>query len=391
MGTPSCRLHTEIVHTKEAFAALKEEWNHLLQQSLGNTLFLTWEWQFSWWESFGGELFVILVFEKQILIGILPFIRVRRLFLHVLKFIGAMDSDYLDFITKKGFEEKIINFFFKDFLKDHPKIEIVELESINERSPHFQYILKFFPNDRFEVKKKETLCTYIKLPESWEHYLAALTPSMRYFIRRKDNKIRKEFSVRVGIENNQDHLKTRMNDFFEQHQKRWNQLGRPGAFFSNSFKEFHRNVSKRFMELGFLRLYYLELNDRPVASYYLFKYQKSIHFYLTGFDPEYKELSPSVVLLAQAIKDAINEGLDEFDLLREAYDYKLKWGPQTRINQTFTIFKNKPSAKFYILLLFVIRRCAEIVKNLLSSHSKLIIRKALPQRIVNGFDPFFRE
>ena len=145
------------------------------------------------------------------------------------------------------------------------------------------------------------------------------------------------------------------------------------------------------MELGILRLYYLELNNKPVASYYLFKYQNSIHFYLTGFDPEYKGFSPSVVLLAQAIKDAISEGLDEFDFLREAYAYKLKWEPQTRINQTFTIIKNKASAKFYILLLLIFRRCAERIKNILSAHSKLVIRKKLPQRIVNSFDPFFRE
>lgn len=381
---------TRIINTGKAFSAMKKEWNELLRQSSWDTLFLTWEWQFSWWKSFGGELFIVLVFENKTLIGILPFIRIRKLFLHVLKFIGTADSDYLDFISKKGFEKKIVSFFFNEFLKNHPKIEIIELESINERSPHFQYIRQVFPNNHFDIKTKEKICTFLKLPGSWEQYLSSLSSNMRYSVRRKQKKIKKEFNVHVGIVNNKEHLQTRMMHFFDQHQKRWNQLERPGAFFSEPFKKFHENVSKLFFEAGFLRLYYMELNNKPVASYYLFKYQKSVHFYLTGFDPEYKQFSPSVVLLAQAIKDAINEGMDEFDFMREAYDYKLKWGPRTRINQTFTIIKHKSSAKFYVLLVCILRRCAERIKRVLPSHSKLIIRKMLPQCIVNRFDPFFR-
>ncbi|MCP4345586.1 MAG: GNAT family N-acetyltransferase [Desulfobacterales bacterium] len=385
------RFQTRIINTGEAFSALKKEWNDLLHQSSWDTLFLTWEWQFSWWESFGGELFIVLVFENKTLVGILPFIKIRRLFLHVLKFIGTVDSDYLDFIIKKGFEKEIVSFFFNVFLKNHPGIEIIELESINERSPLFQYISHVFPNDYFGIETKEKVCAFLDLPGSWEQYLSSLSSNMRYYIRRKEKKIKKEFDVCIGIENNKEHLQTRMTHFFEQHQKRWNRLERPGAFFSEPFKEFHKNVSKRFFEAGFLRLYYLELNNRPVASYYLFKYQKTVHFYLTGFDPEYRQFSPSVVLLAHAVKDAIDQGLDEFDFMREAYDYKLKWNPRTRINRSFTIIKHKSSAKFYVLLVCILRKCAERIKRLLPSRSKLIIRKLLPRRIVNSFDPFFRE
>ena len=175
MAVTSHQFQTRIISTGKDFSALKKEWNYLLQQSSWNTFFLTWDWQFSWWESFGGELFIVLVFENNTLVGILPFIRIRKMFLHVLRFIGAIDSDYLDIIVKRGFEEKIINFFFNDFLEDHPKIEIIELESVNERSPHFQHIMQFFPNDHFVIKTRDKMCTYIELPETWEQYLSSLS------------------------------------------------------------------------------------------------------------------------------------------------------------------------------------------------------------------------
>src|SRR6185503_7976477 len=37
-------------------AALEAEWNELLARSASDTVFLTWEWLWSWWEIYGGEV-----------------------------------------------------------------------------------------------------------------------------------------------------------------------------------------------------------------------------------------------------------------------------------------------------------------------------------------------
>ena len=48
------------------FDALAEEWNDLLKRSAFDTLFLTWEWQRTWWEHLGeGDLFLIAMRDDQ--------------------------------------------------------------------------------------------------------------------------------------------------------------------------------------------------------------------------------------------------------------------------------------------------------------------------------------
>jgi CelD/BcsL family acetyltransferase involved in cellulose biosynthesis len=131
----------KIVESAHGFARLEREWDGLLQEGAGFAVFQTWEWQFTWWQSFGGELFIIVIFDKQELLAILPFIRKKRLTFYILTLIGAPDSDYLNFIIKEGFETRILTFFFDDFLNTHKKICIIELPSINETSPVFSPVI----------------------------------------------------------------------------------------------------------------------------------------------------------------------------------------------------------------------------------------------------------
>ena len=42
----------ERVSTEPGFNVLRQEWNSVLQQSAGNTIFLTWEWIASWWAAY---------------------------------------------------------------------------------------------------------------------------------------------------------------------------------------------------------------------------------------------------------------------------------------------------------------------------------------------------
>ena len=55
------------ISTTIEFAAIRDEWNDLLQASDSDTIFLTWEWAFSWWEIFheaNMDLFILIVRER---------------------------------------------------------------------------------------------------------------------------------------------------------------------------------------------------------------------------------------------------------------------------------------------------------------------------------------
>src|SRR5215831_13382028 len=42
-----------VIKDNASFYALRSEWDALLSENLVNTIFLTWEWLYEWWNSFG--------------------------------------------------------------------------------------------------------------------------------------------------------------------------------------------------------------------------------------------------------------------------------------------------------------------------------------------------
>ena len=101
----------EIIDSFDAWKQLAGKWNDLLKGSRANTVFLTWEWLFSWAGCYLNEdrnLFILGVYRDHELIGIAPWYirhdKYRLLGMRRIEFLGSPDagSDYLDVIAKNG-------------------------------------------------------------------------------------------------------------------------------------------------------------------------------------------------------------------------------------------------------------------------------------------------
>jgi len=369
----------KVVNDIRDFQRLEGKWNDLLEACPQHTIFQTWEWQCTWLEVYAKDPCVFLFYKEDELIAILPFFREERIFFSILRFVGTPDSDYLDFIIKRGLEKEVLFAFFKEIIGPDRSIGIIELDSINETSPVYSLMHEVALND-FSIAFSEKICPFITLPQTWDEYLESLSAAGRYFIRRKERKLFKDFWVNTGFANTQEDFEKRMDDFIRQHQKRWQSRKIPGAFARSLFKEFQLKAGKKLYQRGYVRLYFLEIEGRPAASYYLFYYRNSLYFYLGGFDPEYGRYSPGVVLMGEAIKDAIREGMNEFDLMRGNEAYKFKWSQQNRINHNFVITRKTPIVRLYNLLNWVVMRPARWVKRKTSFRFKSILKRIFSDR-----------
>ena len=66
--------------------------------------------------------------------------------------------------------------------------------------------------------------------------------------------------------------------FFDLHQKRWKSRGGIGAFSSDKIRAIFLDRAKLFAQKGWLGLYFLTVNDKPVAANYSLKYNKKLYF-----------------------------------------------------------------------------------------------------------------
>ncbi|MBF0448838.1 MAG: GNAT family N-acetyltransferase [Magnetococcales bacterium] len=382
-------LDYQIIKDPDRFAKLSSAWNELLGRSAFPNPFLTWEWQYSWWQAFGGELFLIVVKEQETLLAIFPFISKQRLFFVELIPLADPHSDYLGPLIQAGEEERVLDGFLSTFLSTQPQVGLLTFAEINERFS-FNLCQTKMTRGWQSVRTKNSVCPFLPLPTTFESCLASLSSQSRYGIRRKERTLQRECQVTWGVVVEPKELESRLSNFMSQHQARWHGRNRPGAFHARNTIDFHQTVSKRFLQADHLRLYYLDIDGQPASSYYLFKQGKTLFFYLSGFNPNLARFSPSSVLLARIIQSAIEENLAEFDFMRGTAKFKFNWTNQTRTNYSCQWQRVRPAVKVHLLLVRRLKQTAVWIKKILSTETKRRIRDLLPKKWVALFDPIFR-
>ncbi|TKJ37261.1 hypothetical protein CEE37_14200 [candidate division LCP-89 bacterium B3_LCP] len=383
------KLSYQIIRNLPEFLKLEKKWRDLLGLCPCHTIFQTWEWIATWLDTHEEKPYIICVLtSNDELVAILPFHEVSKGIFSILRLVGEPDSDYLDLIIKDGFERRVLNFFFDDILEETSSIGIVEFDSIHQES-RLHSILNEKSPEGFNLSISKKVCPYISLPKNWDEFLTSLSSSTRYSVRRKKRKAEKDFRLHIDYAKTEEEFSKRMQNFIEQHQLRWQSMDKPGAFARDSFTMFHETVGLEFFRKGWARLYYLDFDNAPVATYYLFNYNNCLLFYLSGFDTAFAKYSPSMILMVKAIRDAIEEGMEEFDLMRGSGDYKFKWTSSVRENRSYKFMRDSFYVRTYLLVNRIIGKVARGTKYV-PERLKVILRRILPRKIVRCFDPFFR-
>lgn len=317
------------IYTDEnLFEELKPEWNTLLKRSSANYIFLSWEWQHTWWQSYHpGDLYVITFREGGELVGIAP------CFVHHfaekgrwLRFIGCVEvTDYLEVVAVRGRESDVLE-TLADYLTGEGAADWDRIDfcNVRERSLTLKLLPGLLEARGLAVSTKfEDVCPVIKLPDTWDAYLQMLDGKQRRELRRKMRRAQ-GYGLTWRIVSPEDHLRGEMDDFI-----RLMKASSPGkAEFMNlpGNRDFFYALAPVFMASGWLQLIFLDRAGEPIATYLNFDYADRIQVYNSGLDLDYMSLSPGWVLLGHAIRHAIENGRREFDFLQGDEDYKYRMG-----------------------------------------------------------------
>ena len=88
---------------------------------------------------------------------------------------------------------------------------------------------------------------------------------------------------------------------------------------------FHAQFARRALDRGWLRLWLLELDGRPLAAWYGFRYANAEWYYQSGRSLDAAAENVGFVLLAHTIREAINDGCSEYRMLRGGEAYKARF------------------------------------------------------------------
>ena len=174
--------------------------------------------------------------------------------------------------------------------------------------------------------EREDVCPVLTLPDvpDFDGYLATLGKKDRHEIRRKLR--RAEAAGEVRLDDAPDPLRD-LDAFIELHQKRW---GAEGLFRPTPGGAASRRFFARLLELlgadGTARLTFLTVGGRRIASGVHLETPDGYLYYNGGIDPDARELSPGVLMVARYIERAIAAGKHRLDFLRGDEGYKYGWG-----------------------------------------------------------------
>jgi CelD/BcsL family acetyltransferase involved in cellulose biosynthesis len=319
----------EFVTTPERFEALGQQWNDLLLFNATNEIFLTWQWQSTWWNAYRpGDLWVLAGRDDAgELVGIAPWFIEQPS--RVVRTIGCVEvTDYLDVLAKPDYREEFLA-MVADFAAEHKDAySRIVLCNMPGGTPTLDVLPGLFTERGFDVRvSQQEVCPVIALPDDFDAYLAGLDKKNRHELRRKVRRAENNDEDKVAwyIVGREHDLAAEIDKFTKlmaaSHPSKATFLQDPQNM------AFFQAIAPRMARCNWLQLTFLTVNDVPAAAYMNFDYGNRILVYNSGLMPDsFAHLSPGIVLLAYNIRHAIDMGRKAFDFLRGNEDYKYRMG-----------------------------------------------------------------
>ena len=324
---------TQVIDDGARFAELRHEWNELLLASSSACLFLTWEWMHTWWKYLAGDrkLHIITVRAGGLLIAVAP-LAVRPAFTRhwmpakALEFLGSgtAGSDFLSFLVRRGHEEIALGEIAKCLAESNLMLELVRVEKTS--LPMIGLASHLRQSGWDAVYLTTNYCPYITLSgHTWESYLNSLHSTHRSNVNKALRKLHRNFDVSLTFAKSEAERRVALDSYMQFHLARWSRQGGSSAIGDQAQIDFHQEFSAMSLDRGWLRLYTLSLDGDPAAWIYLFRFQDVCYYYQSAFDERYSQYSVGTIVLSLVIKDAIEDGALEFNLLHDDDEYKYLW------------------------------------------------------------------
>jgi CelD/BcsL family acetyltransferase involved in cellulose biosynthesis len=303
----------------EHFTALedaREEWPALAERS--RNVFASWEWVTTWWRHFGGGRELAGAIARRPggePAAILPLYAYGRTPVHVLRFIGHGPGDWLGPIHAPDDGELAAEALLAKFAGGRWDILLAERLRPGGFSNLGGTLLRA---DAFPI-----------LPfrgRSWDELLAEHSANFRQQVRRRERRLARAHRLSFRLTTDPDRLDADLELLFALHDARWQGAG-SGAF-SGARRAFHHEFARLALARGWLRLWVMELDERPVAAWYGFRYANAECYYQSGRDPAHDAGSVGFVLLCHTIRAALEEGAEAYWFLRGDEGYKYRFAEE---------------------------------------------------------------
>jgi len=323
--------------------------------------FRSWAWVSTWWRHYGigssgGStrcLCVLVLLDRSGRpAGIGPwYLDWSPIWGRVLRFLGSGEvcGEYLGVLAEPGAEEGVavaMAAWLAEAEAEEDRWDLAELTSVDAEDFTTSLLLDALRGRGLEAHSRlGPDCWRLRLPPTWDEYLATLSSHRRKKIRCAEKHWLANGRAEFHLVRTPEELPRAQAILIDLHQRRRQALGETGAFASTRFAAFHRDVMAPMLANGQLMLSWIEIAGRPVAAEYSFNSGGVVYFYQAGWDPESSHVAPGNLARIAGLRHAIAQGCGAFDFLRGDEPYKAQWGASRRATREFRVAAPRASAR----------------------------------------------
>ncbi len=319
------------IQSLQEFEELREKWNELLDHATEKTMFLTWEWLYTWWKhnQEGKKLWLLSAWQENTLVGIAPLMlantKKHGIPFRLLQTLGTPNTDHSEFIALNG-DPEVVTLFCEYILAQKDKWDAIELNEHKDEEANTHIIANLLAQNGLIIKINSNLHHHVEITESWSSYLKSLSKNMRHNMDKSVRRVEEKHTLNLKCFRGADVQWEHFEIFFE-----INKNGHfPEKYQSEKERAFHRELFEITRKKNWIEIVLLYLDEKPVAYEYGFNLNGRFEDWRTGYDTNYSEQAVGKLLLIMLMKDLFEHGYRDFDFLRGEYEHKDRWKPSSR-------------------------------------------------------------
>ena len=302
-----------------SFAALQADWQRLAEAA--GSVFATWEWASTWWEMYGGRGRLRLLPMRDSgggVIGILPLYVQSRRPIQVARFVGHEGGDEVGPVCAPEHRASVAAALEAVAATPELGADLVLAESLPavDWQEHLAdaAVLRRTASPVIDCRGLD-----------WPAFLRSLSRGLRREITHGERRLHREHRVGYRVTTDPAQLGPDLDTFFSLHRARF-----AGTSSLTDREAFYRRFAAVALERGWLRLAILDLDGAPAAARLDLRFG-GVHFaYNAGRHQRWNRLSVGLLLRAMTLRDALEDGVAEYRLLRGAEPYKFRLASEDR-------------------------------------------------------------
>jgi len=310
---------------------LSAAWNTLVLAMENPEVFFTYQWALAASRGFQTVLstLLLLVYNFDELVGVMA-LAVDPKAPHAAFFLTSSTADYCDVVSAPGTRKAVIQAVVDEIQK--LGLRDLVLANVPANSATLEELPKVAKPQRYYVTSRAAYnCGVVQLGGADERATLLRTLAGKSRERRALKRLTNLGGVKVIHLTEPEQIGTSLESIISAQISRFLASDRVSPLVGSERRTFLRELSGLLSESGWLKISQLEIDGRPVAWNYGFRFGGSWFWYLPTFEMEYAEVSPGSCLLRLLVEEAARDtSLHWLDLGLGDEAYKERYANEMR-------------------------------------------------------------